>query len=236
MQTIYGIFLVYGYRQLAETTYLSLQEAYLCLTEWKCNHRPVITLLAAAVLFLLGLRFAWAVANIGRFVQRRGPTSKWHVTTTHFPILMGHAFSFYCLCRIHADIVLPNQDWTPIVTRFSACNVLFLMLNVAWLTILTRRVQPTSDDKVPEQAWIGINVRTAAGATVFLVILHAMSRWQTIWIWWQAVPLLIFLTGSVADLYYTASEYLVDPDVQPANNSLRIISGTNPKFRIQTNR
>ena len=69
MQTVYGIFLVLGFRLLAESFYVFMIGG--AFDKPKTDIVIPVSALGLVLTFL-GLRFFWAVGNLRRFILRRG--------------------------------------------------------------------------------------------------------------------------------------------------------------------
>jgi len=200
MQTVYAIFLVLGFRLLADSFSVFMIGG---LDKPKTDIVVPVSALWLALIFL-GLRFFWAVGNLRRFILRRGDDStvkvRRVVTTVHFPLLIIHAFLFYCLCRLHGELSDPKL--------FDARSRLFvywysgfLLLNSAWLFTLIW----SQKDNEPERKWMVNNAKSAIAALATFFILEWFNAPLT-----TSLPLvsLVFLYNSFVDLWRTSETYI----------------------------
>ena len=211
MQTVYGIFLVLGFRLLADSFYVFMIGG--ALDKPKTDIVVPVSALGLVLTFL-GLRFFWAVGNLRRYILRRGddPAVKVRrvVTTVHFPLLIIHAFLFYCLCRLHGELSDPKlfDDKSRLFVYWYAG---FLLFNSAWLFTLIR----SQKDNEPEKTWIFNNASSATAALAIFFVLEWFNSPLT-----TSLPLvsLVFLYNSFVDLWRTAETYIWKSNVDQAPN------------------
>ena len=200
MQTVYGILLVLGFRQIAEGLYAVVE-----------NKLPIDGLFLATSAFgigllFLGFRFFWAVGNIRRYVIRNhhlpGEFVRRRITTFLFPMLLMHAVAFYLLCRLHGDLINPALvESRTGQLAFLLC--VFLLLNVIWLCIM---IVPGLK-RQPESIWILNNTSTA----ILILAAYSILSWYMFAPQYKLAVLSFLLIGnSMVDLWKTAKTYLAE--------------------------
>jgi len=198
MQTVYGILLILGFRQLGDALYLFVTKG---VGDWEL----LCSLTAGGIaLALLGFRFFWAVGSIRRYIVRHenNPNARVRrfITTFHFPILLLHAMAFYFLCRLHSDMISPTQFDNNVVF-FIWGYVAFLLLNVIWLLWLVWR----REDRRPEMIWIVNNAVTALiGLGAFWGLRLVIADASLIFL----LTCIVFVANSLIDLWGTADTYI----------------------------
>lgn len=207
MQTIYGIVMTLAFRQLVESFYVYMSTdidkrvSFWILTAFGVN------------LVLLGCRFFWSIGNIRRFVERTSEKlpkdrSRW-VTVGYFPTLLTHGFMYYCLCKIHGDMLDPKLVDTRIDV-FVRTYIGFLGANIAILRLLTRG----NDSMIPESFWIKNNAFAVSVASI------AYIWFRSDWIpatWMIIAVSFTFLLNSLIDLWSTAGDYIADGKPKPSS-------------------
>ena len=230
MQTVYGILLVLGFRQIGDTLYnmFVAKEAHnleLCAS----------VALSAIALAFLGTRFFWAVGNIRRYYLRNeryepNRNARRVITTVHFPILLLHAFVFYVLCRFHSEMTSTKaieNGWDWFVLWFAS----FLLLNVMWLYQLVRRpvgrsvrAEPVSQtnsfgwlevgwsknrqwikDRQPESTWIILNELTALLVLAIVWFGNLVVNDSTALL---VTACIVLILNSLLNLWLTADTYV----------------------------
>lgn len=198
IQTVYGLSLTLGYREIANWLFDAIAAYHSC---------PDIQLMAvkffmASVLILIEIRFFWASGNIRRFITRKEsrPNDRKVVTVVHFPILLLHSFLLYIFCRLLSTI----HEWKDVMAqggRLVWFLVGFLALNGVWLLCLVFR----RSNWEPELLWIKNN-----GITVLILsaLMTVRGEFRP-----DDLPLLLsaFLllnVNSLADLFLRADSYL----------------------------
>jgi hypothetical protein len=199
MATIYGVAMVLGYEQIAESFYSAIikGEAIVATPLGYC-----LTLLASLCVALLGFRFFWAVGNIRRYLlearievgQKRRA-----VVIYHAPILLFHAFLFYCLCRLTTDTGL-HCELAERQREFLLVYELLLLTNSLWLTILLRRRRR----KIPEIIWRNNNLAFSSLVLV-LLISQAIFSYNILFVFIPALA--AFFLNSLCDLRKTSHTY-----------------------------
>lgn len=197
IQTVYSIALVLGLEKVAESAYSTfVTRAYRAT-----DYLQFMTLqgIVAFVLILLAIRFFAAPRNIRRFLINHPDSNSSRVALTfHLPILLGHAFVFYILCRVEMDITMETfwDTMPPFILTY--CGL--LIFNIVWLLILIRG----NRKQRPEIFWIYNNC-----ILVVLVLPIVLAWWYFDFSDWIAfaVIFLLFLLNSVIDLWETAESY-----------------------------
>jgi len=195
MQTVYGILLILGFRQLGD--------AFFDYMSGERNVWVMVTLTGSGLaLAFLGFRFFWAVGNIRRYIIYREKTHpalyRRLITTIQFPVLLLHAMAFYFLCRLHANMKVP-KDFESGATIFVLGYCGFLLGNSLWLKLLVRN----RPNKVPEEDWVRNN--GAFAIVALFVFFGTLSYGRQIAF---VSCCLVFLGNSFVDLWKTADTYI----------------------------
>lgn len=206
IQTAYGVALILGLEEVAESLYGALVPGDL---------RFLLLKLAVAVtLVLLGLRLFAAVTNLRRYLARgEDQRSQRLAAALHVPILMVHAFLFFFLCKLDHDNSAETEffDSLPLMLLLYC---LLLTINAAWL--LGMFVSLKRDVAKTALTWAGLNL-----STVVLVVIIVMAKtafgFSDLHCFLIVVAVLVIM--SLADLLSTAEAYFSVPREEAADNS-----------------
>ena len=215
LRLIYVISYTLGYLRIAEIFPYDI-------SSW--SKQDVIVRFTAVVLFLLSVRFYWAVGNLRRYLMQKlnkangtdkdtlkddlkGPFRL--MMFMHVPALMAHSFIFFVLCRYLVDISKYFEEPTTGEPPFIIFLLLYcglLVTNALWLKILTIN----STAPYLERYWIRNNVISAFVGAVWVGV-----AWGILGVHYEImngelfffVGLIIFLVNSGADFFNTYEAY-----------------------------
>lgn len=226
IQTVYAVIMAFGFSYLVEGGYLFM-EPYLGLTNTETINYSAAFLIPILTTSLLGLRFFWAVVNIRRYIERVNfrlaqipdaqltlkykRSKERNIVLLHVPILIGHGFIFYFICRLTKDLPLAEPANSAIIAFIIAYSG-FQYFNALWILWLAGW-KPTNDAQpTREKFWVLNNfiISTVGIALLFIGLLFSVD----------IVSLLVaacgaFIVGSIADLTQTAYHYLESPESDP---------------------
>ena len=204
IQTVYGLSLTLGFRELANWVFDSVRE-YAGSRDLRLM---LFKMLMASTLILIEIRFFWASGNIRRFVTRKQarPNDRKLVTIVHFPILLLHSFLLYSFCRLVGTV----HGWNDLVVQGGRLIWLiagFLTLNCCWLlSLLFRR-----DNWEPELLWIKNNGVTVIALSVIMLIRRELHAGDTGFL---LLAFILLNVNSLTDLFFRADSYLAYTEFQ----------------------
>jgi hypothetical protein len=183
------------------------------LDTWPPQSAALI-IFAAVVLFVLSVRFYWAVGTLRRYMLEKlrraehtklKETLKWpfrRMMFIHVPVLMAHSFMFFLLCRYLEDIAKHLQeagDQAPPLTRFALLYCGLLALNAVWLRMLK-----TDGKASEEQFWMRNNAAFAIIGTIWVLAGPCLVvNNQVVF----AIALCLFLANSAFDFWKCCEAY-----------------------------